>query len=146
MTVHIVDTNVLLYAINDDSAHHAAARTWLDDALAGGATVGFDWTVLVAFLRLSTMARVFDQPLTPMEAADQARRWLDEPAAEIVTPGPDHLERVATLLTQAATGGNLVNDAHLAALAVGSKGVIVSFDSDFDRFDGVRRHEPGRKP
>ncbi|MEP6816977.1 MAG: hypothetical protein ABI873_15660 [Marmoricola sp.] len=37
----LVDANVLLYAVNEDSDHHKASRAWLDAALSGGATVGF---------------------------------------------------------------------------------------------------------
>lgn len=36
-----------------------------------------------------------------------------------------------------ATGGNLVNDAHVAALAVEHRAGVVSFDYDFGRFPGV---------
>jgi predicted nucleic acid-binding protein len=38
------------------------------------------------------------------------------------------------------TGANLLNDADLAALAVEHGASIVSYDSDFGRFDGVRGH------
>ena len=41
-------------------------------------------------------------------------------------------------------GGNRVNDAHLAALAVEHRCTIVSFDHDFARFDGVTWEMPGR--
>ena len=39
-------------------------------------------------------------------------------------------------------GGNLVNDAHLAALAVEHRCEIVSYDADFSRFDGIRWERP----
>ena len=140
--MHVVDANVLLYAVNADSVHHEDARGWLDEALAGGTTVLFDWTVLLAFLRLSTMARLFDSPLSATEAAEQVRAWLEQPGAEIIRPAVDHLERVAELLTEAQTAGNLVNDAHLAALSLQARGVVASYDSDFDRFPRVRRVQP----
>lgn len=140
--MHVVDANVLLYAVNADSVHHQDAREWLDEALSGGATVLFDWTVLLAFLRLSTMARLFDSPLSPQEAADQVKVWLEQPGAEVAHPTPDHPDRIASLLAEARTGGNLVNDAHLAALSLEVRGDIVSFDSDFDRFSKVRRIQP----
>jgi predicted nucleic acid-binding protein len=40
------------------------------------------------------------------------------------------------------TGGNLVNDAHLAALAVEHRCTIVSYDGDFARFRGVTWEMP----
>ncbi|EWT04756.1 twitching motility protein PilT [Intrasporangium chromatireducens Q5-1] len=85
--------------------------------MAGGTSVLFDWTVVLACARLSTMARLFDNPLSAAQAADQVRAWLEQPGAEIIRPAVDHLHRVAELLTEARTRGNL-NDAHLAALSL----------------------------
>ena len=47
----IIDANLLLYAVNQDSPRHDRARRWLEEALSGPETVGFAWTVLLAFLR-----------------------------------------------------------------------------------------------
>jgi predicted nucleic acid-binding protein len=47
------------------------------------------------------------------------------------------------LLESAGAGGNLVNDAHLAALALEHGADVVSFDRDFARFEGVRWIMPG---
>lgn len=38
----IVDANVLLYAVDDQSHFHTTARTWLDDAMNGTAICSFD--------------------------------------------------------------------------------------------------------
>jgi predicted nucleic acid-binding protein len=48
------------------------------------------------------------------------------------------------LLAPTGVAGNLVNDAHLAALAVEHRAEIVSYDNDFSRFPGVRWITPGR--
>ncbi len=130
----VVDANVLLYAVNADSPHHLDARQWLDEALDAGEAVGFAWVVLLAFLRLSTSHAVFPTPLTVDEALAVVEHWLNTSAATIVDPLPRHLEILASLLTPAGTGGNLVTDAHLAALAIEHRAQLVSFDSDFGRF------------
>ncbi|MGH9295407.1 MAG: PIN domain-containing protein, partial [Acidimicrobiales bacterium] len=49
------------------------------------------------------------------------------------------------LVAETGTGGNLTNDAHLAALALQHKADIVSFDNDFGRFPGVQWHRPGEQ-
>ena len=49
---------------------------------------------------------------------------------------------MAGLLTPTGAGGNLVSDAHLAALAIEHTATVISFDNDFARFPGVRWHEP----
>jgi predicted nucleic acid-binding protein len=47
------------------------------------------------------------------------------------------------LLADVGTGGNLVMDAHLAALAIENRAQIVTFDGDFGRFPGVVWGRPG---
>lgn len=138
----VVDANVLLYAINASSPQHGRARAWLDDALDGGATVGFAWSVLLAFLRLSTHPAVFPRPLPGETALGIARDWLNRPTAVTVEPTARHLDELASLLAPLGTAGNLVADAHLAALAIEHRAELVSYDRDFERFPGVRRREP----
>lgn len=140
----IVDANVLLYAVNEESDHHRSARAWLDQALGGPGGVGMAWTVTLGFLRIATNRRIFPAPLMIGEALEQVEAWLDAPAAVVVGPTPRHLGILAGLLGEAATGANLVTDAHLAALAVEYDATIVTFDRDFGRFTGVRHRIPER--
>lgn len=133
----IVDANVLLYAINEDSEHHRAAREWLDHALSGGERVAFTWVALLALVRVATHPRIFPRPLTPKEAMARVTAWLASPHAVVVAPAPDHDRVLTTLLGSTGVGGNVVNDAHLAAMALEQRCEIVTYDRDFQRFDGV---------
>jgi hypothetical protein len=140
--VRVVDTNVLLYAVNPRVPDHAVARAWLDDALSGSATVGFAWVALLGFVRISTRAGIFDRPLTSEEAMLVVEQWLGSPAAQIVQPTPRHSTVLAGLLREAGAAGNLTTDAHLAALAIEHRATVASFDGDFDRLPGVRWERP----
>lgn len=138
----LVDANVLLYAVNEDAPGHAAAHAWLDGALGAREPIGFAWVVLLAFLRLSTHASLFARPLTPEEAMGIVEGWLSRPPALVVQPSDRHLSLLRGLLTSTGAAANLVNDAHLAALALEHGAEIVSFDRDFQRFEGVRWAAP----
>lgn len=138
----IVDANVLLYAVNTASEHHRPSLRWLDGALSGSDAVGLAWVPLLAFVRLSSKDGLFPSPLRPEAAIDQVGEWLGAPGAVMVNPTPRHIEILTRLITQVGAGGNLVNDAHLAALALEHRASIVSYDSDFGRFDGVRCDRP----
>lgn len=140
--MRIVDANVLLYAVNSDSEHHEASRRWLDGALSGADTVGLAWVPLLAFVRLTTKVGLFPAPLTPAEATRRVVEWCGAPSSTLVHPTPRHPNVLAELLEQVGAGGNLVNDAHLAALAIEHRAVIVSYENDFGRFPGVRWESP----
>jgi toxin-antitoxin system PIN domain toxin len=141
--VLLVDANVLLHAVNERAREHGVASTWLRNALGGSEAVGFAWTVLLAFLRLSTHPAVFPRPLTSAQAAEVVERWLDSRSAITVEPTARHLALLRGLLERAGTAGNLVGDAHLAALSLEYGATVVSFDRDFGRFDGVTLRNPG---
>jgi toxin-antitoxin system PIN domain toxin len=141
--MRLVDANVLIYGVNEASARHEVARDWLDRALSGEETVGFSWSVLLAFLRLTTHPAVFARPLDAPRALAVVRAWISQPTAQLIDPTARHLDVLAGLLTEAGTAANLVNDAHLAALAIEHDATLVTFDTDFDRFAGLRTERPG---
>ncbi|MCU4186338.1 PIN domain-containing protein [Acidiferrimicrobium sp. IK] len=138
----LVDANVLLYAANTADPHHEEARRWLDGALSEQETVGFAWLVLTAFLRLATKPGLFPRPLKVPAAMGLVRSWTECPCALLVEPTSRHLDVLAGLLGGVGTGGNLVSDAHLAALAAEHDATVITYDNDFDRFPGVRWHPP----
>ena len=138
----VVDAHVLLYAVNRDATAHEPSRAWLDGALSAAEPVGFAWIVLTAFLRLSTHPGIHPAPLTPEAAIDVAQAWLAQPPAVIVTPSPGHLGSLRSMLHATGSGGNLVNDAHLAALALDYGATVVTYDNDFGRFPGVGWERP----
>ncbi len=138
----LVDANVLIYAVNTSAEHHAQARGWLDGALNGSDSVGFSWISLLAFLRLSTKPGLFPAPLPVPGALDRVRAWLAQPVSVMLEPTPRHLDVLAGLVGAVGTGGNITNDAHLAALAIEHRGEVVSYDSDFGRFPGVTWSSP----
>ncbi|WP_375385290.1 TA system VapC family ribonuclease toxin [uncultured Microbacterium sp.] len=135
--MRLVDANVLLYAVDADSRHHDAARRWLDSALSGADTVLVPWVCALAFLRLTTSARVYEKPLDVNDAIDILEGWLAQPTVVVPEPAAGHLGRLREMLSDTGSGGNLVNDAHLAALALQHRATVVTFDTDFARFPGV---------
>lgn len=137
------DANVLVYAVNTTASQHLVARDWLDGALNGDRTVAFAWSVLLAFIRVSTNPTVFPSPLSVGDSMGIVDSWTSQPSAVIVNPGKGHGAVLGDLLRTAQQGGNLVPDAHLAALAIENKGTVVSFDRDFGRFAGVTWLIPG---
>lgn len=140
----LVDANILVYAVDGDSERHGMAHRWLDDRLSGTPPVGLPWPSLLAFLRLSTNPRIFPRPLSMAGAWRQVAAWMDAEPAWIPMPTDRHAEILASLLGQPGVQGNLVPDAHLAALAIEHGLTLCSSDGDFARFDTLSWSDPLR--
>lgn len=140
--MRVVDANVLLYAVNQDAPNHEPAREWLDRALAGEDTVGFSWLVLLAFARIATRPEIFHAPMSASDAFTQIDDWISAPGGRVLHPGERHLGILAELTAAFGAGGNILNDAHLAALAVEHRADVVTYDNDFARFSRVRWRTP----
>ena len=76
------------------------------------------------------------------EAIGRVRSWFDHPRVRIVTPSERHAEILFDLLLELGVAGNLAYDAHLAALAIEYQAELVSTDTDFARFPGLRWFNP----
>ncbi|MFT3819042.1 MAG: PIN domain-containing protein [Rubrivivax sp.] len=131
------DVNVLLHAVNTAAAQHAVAHRALSRAFVEG-PVALAWPALLGFLRLSTRAGILPRPLPVADALSVVQAWLGHAAATVVHPTEQHVATLARLLLGAGQGGPLVSDAHLAALAIEHRAVLVSFDRDFERFAGLQ--------
>ena len=138
----LVDANILLYAVDERSRAHPAARQWLETALNGSRRVGLPWASLAAFVRIVTHPRALPAPLSPGDAWGFVDEWLDAPAAWVPEPGRGYRALFARLVRDLDVRANLVSDAALAALALEHGLAIVSADSDFARFREVRWLNP----
>jgi uncharacterized protein len=140
----IVDANVLLYAVDASSSFHAPARDWLESSLNEPSRVGLPWASLLAFQRIATHPRASARPLSSAEAWSFIADWLDADATWVPVPGERHAEIISDLIVAGDLRGNLVTDAHLAALAIEHGVGICSTDSDFARFPQVTWVNPIR--
>ena len=138
----LLDANLLLYAVDRSSRFHETAADWLTEQLNGPVRVGIPWQSLVAFLRISTHPRAARSPLTPDDALGYVEDWLTADSVWTPVPGPRHGELLADLVQRYQLRGNLISDAHLAALDLEHGLPLVSADSDFARFTDLRWINP----
>ena len=138
----LVDANLLLYAEDNLSPQHTVARKWWDAQLSGTSPVCLCWTVLCAFIRISTNPRGFEHPLTLGQAIERVQSWLDQPCTRVAHPTERHWIVLQEMLTRGQATANLVTDAHLAALAIEHGCELISTDADFSRFPKLKWRNP----
>ena len=138
----LVDANILIYSHVKSFAQHEPARRWLDQQLSGSTRVGLPWASLLAFLRLVTNPRVFEQPESMVDAWRQLRQWLACESVWIPHPSERHADLLEQLLALPGLHANLVPDAHMAALALEHGLTLYSTDGDFARFPKLRWLNP----
>ena len=137
----LIDGNILIYATTTCPQRDHAIR-WLDAQLNGTQRVGLPWTSLLAFLRVATNRRLYQHPW-PVDAAwRQIENWLDCPPVFVPSPTDRHASVLATMIDATGDGGNLVADAHIAALAVEHGLTLCSTDGDFARFPRLKWLNP----
>ncbi len=132
----LLDVNVWLVLTDARHEHHSAAlRYWENDA--AEMTV-FCRVTMRGFLRLVTHSRMASPPLPATRAWEVYRDYLQAPGVGFLQEPAGLEQKLAAFSTQPTLRHRLWTDAYLAALAIDSGCRLVSFDSDFQLFDGLK--------
>jgi uncharacterized protein len=137
------DVNVLLYASDSASPVHAQAQHFLKQASAGGDLFCLGWPTVMSYLRIATHAGIFKAPLTPAEALGNVEALVDLPHVRLLAEDDGFLDVYRAVTGAFPVRGNLVPDAHLAAL-LQQHGVRTLFtrDGDFRKFTFLEVRDP----
>lgn len=138
----VLDANILLYAYDSASAHHAKARAWVEREFSGSQPIGLPWQTVTAFVRIMTNVRLPGERFAIEDAVEVIDGWLEQPNVRLLAPGEDHWSSFRQMLVEGQAAGPLTSDAHLAALTIEYGGVLHTTDRDFARFPGLRWKNP----
>ena len=138
-----LDVNVLLYASDRSSDRHLAARRFLDICGAGPEILCLAWPTLMSYLRIATHPRIFAAPLSPEEALGNVSALLALPHVRPVSELDGFIEAYRHVAGDIPVRGNLVPDAHIAAILF-QHGVrtLYSNDRDFRKFQSLDLRDP----
>jgi toxin-antitoxin system PIN domain toxin len=141
--VRAVDTNVLIYAEVTSSRHHVVARRLLEGLSGAAQPWAIPWPCCYEFLRVLTHPRVYHPPAPLALALADLRAILASPSVVLLSETPGHADVMAHVLQASGVSGNLVHDAHIAALCL-EHGVseLLTGDRDFARFPDLRIVHP----
>lgn len=140
----VVDTNVLVYAADEDAPAHGRCRDMLEEWRRQHSAWYMTWDVLYEFLRITTHPRVLRNPWSAGKAWRFVDAMLASPALGILVDTDRHpgdAEQVLRELPQLS--GNLLHDAHTAVL-MREHGIrrIYTRDADFHRFPFLEVIDP----
>ena len=140
----VVDTNVLVYAANAASPHHAACRRALESWRRGPAAWYATWPILYEFLRVTTHPRVLAPPWSTRNAWAFVESMLASPWFGVLLPTARHAAVAAQVVDELPhLAGNIVHDLHTATL-MREHGIraIQTLDTDFHRLPSVEVLDP----
>lgn len=138
-----LDVNVLLYAVDEENRNHSTAREFLERCAAGPEVCCLGWLTVMSYLRMATNPRIFARPLSPRVAEANVSALLALPHVRALAELEGFWEVYQRVTGGLMPRGNLVPDAHLAALLV-QHGVTVLYtrDSDFRKFRELEVRDP----
>ena len=142
----VFDTNVLVYAVDQDSPFHDPCRNSVLQARDNPSPAFLTWNICYEFLRVTTHARTSVSPWTPWEAWGFLEALLDSPGFDLLVPTQRHAAVLARILTELPdVRGNLFHDLHTAVL-MREHGInrICTRDTDFHRFPFLTVVDPMR--
>jgi toxin-antitoxin system PIN domain toxin len=142
--VFVVDTNVLVYAVDRDAADHGACRGLLERCREQAEPWYLTWGIAYEFLRVTTHPAIFRHPLATKDAWAFLEAVFASPGLGMLIETERHAHVAAEAFAEnPQLAGNLVFDAHTAIL-MRENGVraIYTYDGDFNRFAFVDVLDP----
>lgn len=138
-----VDVNVLLYASDRASTRHAAAIRFLEGRASDSELFCVAWATLMSYLRVATHPRIFAHPLSPGEALSNVEALIGMPHVRVLSEGEEFLDVYRAVTGGFPVRGNLVPDAHLAALLRQHQvRTLYTTDADFRKFEFLDVKDP----
>lgn len=136
------DANILIYAYNTDAVFHKECKVWLAEQLSKPEPFAFCWQTITAFLRITTIPKLFPDAFSQGEVHSFVNDWLSHSNIRILTPTVNHWSIFERLLIETKIVGPKTMDAHLAALAIEHGVTLATTDRDFSAFKGLRTLNP----
>lgn len=140
----VVDTNILVYAADEDSPLHKRCVRLIEEWRRQSSVWYVTWGILYEFLRVITHPRVFRKPWSVTKAWSFVEAILASPSLGLLVPAERHVDVAAEVIkSMPSLSGNLLYDAQTAIL-MQEHGIerIYTRDTDFHRFPFLEPVDP----
>jgi toxin-antitoxin system PIN domain toxin len=138
-----IDTNILVYAEIRPSPHHPVAKRIVTELAEGTLPWAIPWPCVYEFLRIVTHTRIYHPAVPASVALLDLKRILSSPTLLLLHETSNHLNVMMSVIEESGASGNLIHDAHIAALCL-EHGIkeLISGDRDFARFPSLTVRNP----
>lgn len=135
----LLDTNILVYAANEDAPFHGPAQTLRDRGLRGELQLCVASQVLFEFFAVITDSRRIDAPLSCRDAAGEIEMYYHAPQITKIYPGADTIPLATDLMRRNEVTRQDIFDLYLVATMLSNNITrLYTYNrADFSRFQEI---------
>ncbi len=141
--IAFLDTNLLIYAANEDSLHHTAATDLISRVNSGELKVCLSPQILAEFYATVTNPKKVKYPLTSKEAVEAINGYFESDIVKLY-PSEDTVKSTFEIAQRYRVKGLDIFDAQIVALMLENKinTIYTANVSDFQRFKEIAAINP----
>jgi uncharacterized protein len=138
-----LDTNLLIYAHRREMGRGEIAVQAIEKLANQSEPWGIPTPCVAEFCAVASNAKVFAQPSTRAQLADQVAQWANAPAFRWLHTTDMHWAQLLSLANTGDITGGQYHDARIAAICI-ENGVreFWTADRDFSRFPALKTRNP----
>ncbi|MFQ5740783.1 MAG: type II toxin-antitoxin system VapC family toxin [Acidobacteriota bacterium] len=142
--MYLLDTNILVYAADQESLFHQETRSFRDEAVHGRVSACVSPTVLKEFYAIVTDSKRVRNPLSPANALQEVQAYRQ--ALKVIYPSSAAMDRLKELIDRYPVKGQEIFDVFLVAtmLEHGVGTIYTANVRHFEKFKEIRVKSPGK--
>jgi len=135
-----IDTNILVYFLNEESVYHTRAKTFIDKLQKGEIQGMISWQNLSELYAIVTDPKRFPKPMTANQVVEATQQFLESGNINVIFPIVNIKEIFFSLVLKIKPKAQAVHDISLAAtlLSNGVKTLVTENTGDFKGVEGLR--------
>ena len=133
MSVEFVDTNILVYANNEDSPFHIICKALVEKAISSQMRAAIAIQNLIELYAVITDKRKVEHPLSPLKAKEIIDFYKDQEAIQRITPTSQTFNTVTELIAKHKPKAQSIFDYLLVATMI-DNGVYEIYTANSDHF------------
>ncbi len=144
MTAKLIDTNILVYANNEDSEFHAVCKSIVEKAVNGEIKAAIAVQNLIELYAVVTDKRRVERPLSAIKAKELIEFYRGNANIRIIAPTPQTVDTVAKLIEKHRPRSQSIFDCFLIATMLdnGVPAIYTANSDHFKPFDSIKVINP----